>query len=129
MAVEDGAALGTLLGLRQRSATPPSIQSVLKLYEESRKKRTALQLRGALQNRELFHLSEESQVQDRKEALQTLTWDGAQKDCAWLWADMEYQKELHGFDAIEAARKQFEVKFGCANTAPGGEGLENSQSP
>lgn len=111
MAVEDGAALGTLLGLRQRSSNPPGLPSVLRLYEEMRKKRTALQLKGALENRDLYHLYEERDVKSRNSLLETLTWDATQQDFPWLWGNMRYQMELHKFDAIESSEKAFKDRF------------------
>lgn len=111
MAVEDGACIGTLLGLVSRSHGV-SIPEVLKLYEELRKRRNLLQVTGAMQNQELFHLGDEDGVRRRNDLLQTLTWDDEQKGFPWLWGDMNYQTELNGFDTVQDAKEQFAARFG-----------------
>ena len=115
LAVEDGATLGTLLGLCQKAANGPDLPSVLKLYEEIRKRRTALQLRGAIECRDLFHLWETDDVERRNKLLQTLTWDEAQVDFPWLWGNMSYQRELQDFDAIASSVKAYEDRFGTSD--------------
>jgi len=117
MAVEDGAALGTLISLGQKSASPPDMPSALKLYEKIRKDRSALQLKGALQNRDLYHLWKDDEVEERKKLLKTLTWDDRQPDFPWLWGDMKYQNEINGYDSIKAAKKAYEERSGEGTNA------------
>jgi len=72
MAVEEGAALGILVGslsqsrLEDRKAHVPEI---LQLYEAMRKRRTTTNVQGAIENRHLFQMADERDVQTRNKEL------------------------------------------------------------
>lgn len=116
MAVEDGAVLGFLLGaLNTRLAagntssliSSDPLQSLLKLYESLRKSRTTLNVQGAQYNRIFFHLPDGPEQKERDEDLQIFDWErGTTK---WRWADIRYQKDLLGFDAVRDAEEKFEA--------------------
>jgi salicylate hydroxylase len=84
MAVEEGAALGILVGslsqsrLEDRKAHVPE---TLQLYEAMRKR-----------NKELL----DADLTD------------INKNCRWGYANLRYQKQLMGFDTIKDAREQFQ---------------------
>jgi salicylate hydroxylase len=80
MAVEDGATLGKLLGLLNAarhqgadnaSEDKPTIPAVLDLYERLRKKCTMLNVAGADENRDLYHLSGK-EAEERNQELKDL---------------------------------------------------------
>jgi salicylate hydroxylase len=75
MAVEDGAIIGQLLGRlnqisRNSNITRHNLQgrinSALQLYEHCQKKRTTINVQGALNNRHFYHMSdgEEQRLRD-----------------------------------------------------------------
>ena len=114
MAVEDGAVLGLLLGKvvqkvsndRSSARSEDAIASTLKLYENLRKSRTTLNVLGAVANRELFHLHDGSEQEERDLKLKNFDWlDGRSK---WKWLDMQYQDDLLRFDAISDAEAAFD---------------------
>jgi salicylate hydroxylase len=116
MAVEDGAVLGFLLGaLNARLASPSSpslrshdpLQSVLQLYESLRKSRTTLNVQGAQLNRIFFHLPDGAEQRGRDEDLEIFDWDRG--TTRWKWADVRYQTDLLGFDAVGDAEGRFEA--------------------
>ena len=112
MAVEDGCVLGTLLGRLQDSELisetekRDKIHSILELCERLRKKRTTLQVRGAMANRVMFHLPDGLEQEQRDRDLAEVDWI---KPCRWQWADLGYQKKLLGFDVVHDTNKAFEV--------------------
>ena len=113
MAVEDGAVLGVLLGMLSRSLSPSKPQApssaVLGLYESLRKQRTSVNVQGAIQNRELYHMPDGPEREARDAALMAVDWDDANGHCKWIWGDIGYQKDLLAFDVVKEARKQFHI--------------------
>lgn len=111
MAVEDGAALGILIGslsqstLEDRKAHVPK---VLRLYEAMRKRRATTNVQGAIENRQLFQMADEGEVKFRNKELLDADPMDINKKCRWGYADLSYQKQLMGFDTIKDAREQFE---------------------
>lgn len=115
MAVEDGAVLGILLGkldrrsLLQTCHRQKSISSLLLLYESLRKHRTTLNVLGAVQNQEFYHLPDGGVQVERDELLGKLE---SRENCRWNWGDSGYPKELLGFDVIADTEKRFEMWVG-----------------
>lgn len=109
--MEDGVCLGTLLGLRKDSPSDISLNSILDLYCRLRKERTALQLHGALKNRALFHMEDEAARQERNRVFKEATWDDRSDSFEWTLANMDYQRKLHGYDAILATQTAFREHF------------------
>lgn len=115
MAVEDGAILGLLLDRYQRRGVPTQpeqrhaeLTSLLKLYEEMRKKRTEVNVQGAVLTRQFYHFVDgEGQVARDEELarISATNWQGASK---WNWADAAYQKSLLGFNVLTDAEKRFD---------------------
>lgn len=114
MAVEDGAVLGVLLGALSKSEDPKSdvksrssrITSLLGLYESLRKSRTTLNVQGAVQNRQLYHIAEPRGKNERNKALKSVDWTN---ECVWNWGDIGYQRDLLGFDAVGDAKTAFKL--------------------
>ena len=110
MAVEDGAVLGLSLGkfayINKQSdlADQANIHSLLRLYESLRKSRTTTNVQGSVQNREMFHMRDGDLQRKRDDDLLQVDWNDP---CPWQWGDLEYQKELIGFDAVGRAKVAF----------------------
>ncbi|KAF2211245.1 hypothetical protein CERZMDRAFT_112698 [Cercospora zeae-maydis SCOH1-5] len=108
MAVEDGAALGYLLGAYQRDlqANDPRLLSapimqVLKLYEQMRKQRTTLNVAGANQNRSFYHLPDGREQEERDAEMAGFDFDRGRS--SYVWLDSDYNKDLLSYDAVEDA--------------------------
>lgn len=116
MAVEDGCVLGILLGrarreIRDATVLRNKLASVLKLYESLRKSRTTVNVKGSIQNRKMFHLSDGPEQVARDKALAMVNW----KDpCVWQWGDIGYLRKLMGFDVIKDANAAFDRWLGSA---------------
>ncbi|KAK4943605.1 hypothetical protein LTR10_016900 [Elasticomyces elasticus] len=116
MAVEDGAILGLLLSKLQTSGISSDskeryaqLTDVLRLYEDLRKKRTEVNVAGAVDTRHYYHLSDgEEQVQRDQELaeLPASNWEGP---CNFNWGDAPYQKSLLGFDSLADAERNFDA--------------------
>ncbi|OAG34856.1 hypothetical protein AYO21_10961 [Fonsecaea monophora] len=112
MAVEDGLVLGLLLGRLQASdrvsdeAKRSSINSVLRLFESLRKKRTTTNVKGAIANRYMFHMHDGPEQEARDRELAEADWE---KPCRWGWADINYQRKMLGFDSVADTNRAFEV--------------------
>ena len=112
MAVEDGLVLGTLLGHLQASDQIPDtekaerIRPILELFEALRKKRTTVNIKGAIANRAMFHLHDGPEQEQRDRELGEADWV---KPCRWGWADPGYQKKMLGFEMVHDTEKAFEV--------------------
>lgn len=115
MAVEDGAILGQLLGRLNenlnngnidRSMLYSSITSVLQLYEECQKKRTTINVQGAINNRHFYHLPDGPEQRLRDELLAHHTWTDERSE--YTWCDTNYSKELLDVDVLRNADKIFE---------------------
>ncbi|KAH7232699.1 hypothetical protein B0J15DRAFT_409039 [Fusarium solani] len=109
MAVEDGAVLGKLLGLLDKSRLHDEknhIPEILKLYESLRKTRTTTNVQGANSNRVSYHLPDGPLQQERDASLsrgvRSLT--GVRTH----FADLEYLRSLLAFDAVGEATQAFE---------------------
>ena len=109
MAVEDGAVLGKLLGMQQHQrSTEATIPEVLKLYESLRKTRTTLNVNGAFENRNLYHMLPEEVVRQRRnEQLAELDWDDFESTFPWSWGRLPYLKDLLGVDVVAGAQAAF----------------------
>ncbi|RVX76070.1 hypothetical protein B0A52_00427 [Exophiala mesophila] len=115
MAVEDGAIIGLLLNkLQQKGISEIPGQRVAQLtglfhlYEDLRKKRTRVNVAGAVLTRHFYHLhdGEEQIARDRDLAsLPATQWQGA---CKFNWGDAAYQKSLLGFDVLRDAKEKFD---------------------
>ncbi len=116
MAVEDGAVLGLLFSRLQNCGLSPiaeeraaQLRDLLHLYESLRKKRTEVNVAGAVDTRHYYHLPDgEEQVKRDKElaGLSALNWQGP---CSFNWGDAAYQKSLLGFDVLADANKNFDA--------------------
>jgi salicylate hydroxylase len=107
MAVEDGAVLGTLLSkLQDMDGCNEHLAAVLKLYETLRKSRTAVQVQGSINNREMFHMPDGPRQLERDKALSQIDWE---RPSVWQWGDPEYVKGLMKFDAIGNANEAFDT--------------------
>jgi hypothetical protein len=91
--------------LEDRKAHVPK---VLRLYEAMRKRRTTTNVQGAIENRQLFQIADEGEVEIRNKELLDADLTDINKKCRWGHADLSYQKQLMGFDTIKDAREQFE---------------------
>jgi len=109
MAVEDGAALGILIGRLSQSQLldrKAHVPEVLRLYEGMRKKRTTTNVQGAVENRELFQMADPQKVELRNEDMWAADLTDINSDCKWGYANLRYQKQLMGFDTIKDANEQ-----------------------
>jgi salicylate hydroxylase len=119
MAVEDGAVLGILLGRFQSKGLPSQpeekvaqLTSLLKLYEDLRKKRAETTVNGAALTRDFYHYHDGPEQQSRDEELIRLTdlqWKGASR---FRWGDAPYQKDLLGFDVVTDTEQKFDAWYG-----------------
>ncbi len=133
MAIEDGAALGILLGALSRSntnsipnsisasiptsipnstSTSPSplrtIPSILHLYESLRKPRATTNVLGARANQSLWHMRAGRERDERDAALRTIDIEDPQSRSEWSFVDRRYQSELMGADVVGETRRGFE---------------------
>ncbi|KOS48638.1 hypothetical protein ACN38_g347 [Penicillium nordicum] len=109
MAVEDGAIIGKLLGSLQAqnsSRDPSLLASVLGLYEQIRKERTSRNVRGAIMNRQLFHVDDGFLQTIRDFALK---YAGVTYKSDWTWFSSFRQRQTLGLDVLEDCRKAFEA--------------------
>lgn len=111
MAAEDGACIGALLGLLQRTSNRPTVASVLRLYENLRKERTTKNIQGAVNCQKLFHLSDEKERKERNELFKGQEWDEDPKDFPWLWGNQRYQQDLLAFDVVKDAKQAYQSRF------------------
>lgn len=101
IAIEDGVVIGHLLGKLTHDFPQDQVQmripSILELYETLRKKRTTLNVQGAITNRKMFHMLDGDEQIQRDKDLAEVDWV---KPCPWQWCDPSYQKRLLGVDII-----------------------------
>lgn len=83
------------------------IPGVLKLYESLRKK-TTVNVQGAIQNRELYHMADGPESDARNEAFTKVDGNDPQSKFKWGWGNLGYLKELMGFDTIADAARHFD---------------------
>ena len=117
MAIEDGAVVGKLLGLLQTRCLKPNNQSIsplskkylivaiLELYESNRKARTTRNVRGAVINRQIFHI-QDGLLQKIRDAV--LGYTGVTRKSDWTWLSSFRQRQTLGFDVLHACEKDFE---------------------
>ena len=112
MAVEDGAVLGVLLGALSKSPTiaePRSrIPSLLELYQTLRKKRTELNVKGAIDMKHLYEMQDGPEQIRRNEELGKADLSDINDDCPWIYANLRYQKDLLGFDTMGDAKQKYQ---------------------
>jgi salicylate hydroxylase len=113
MAVEDGAVLGKLLGLLQQHLTESKLNkrdqvaSILKLFEQRRKQRTEVNVSGAVEKREFYHLPDGERQIERDRLLADLFQVDFKTQCKWSWGDQSYNDGLLGFDVLRDAEDSF----------------------
>lgn len=113
MAVEDGAVLGVLLGRLQEHLScsthnkPTQVASLLKLFERLRKQRTEINVSGAVEKQDFYHLPDGDRQIERDQLLANLPKSDFQADCKWTWGDKSHNDELLGFDVIRGAEDGF----------------------
>ncbi|KAH7125110.1 putative salicylate hydroxylase [Dendryphion nanum] len=118
MAVEDGAIIGTLLGLYQdarlRSLKAPSLAETLKLYESLQKARTTNLHLGSISNQHMYHIDDGPEQEERDRILKAADWqekpEGEEEP--FIWIDVRYQKAILGRDALGDAKKKWEETAG-----------------
>ncbi|SPO04339.1 related to salicylate hydroxylase [Cephalotrichum gorgonifer] len=115
MAVEDGAILGLLLEKFQGAEMPSNqteknarLASLLRLYEDLRKKRTVVNVAGAVHTRHFYHLADGPEQRERDRELAGLPLEKWQGSCSFNWGDAQYQKSLLGFDVLADAGRRFD---------------------
>lgn len=126
IAVEDGAALGTLFA----HATHPSlVPDVLTIYEQIRKSRTTRVVRGSTKQRDIFHMPDGPRQRERDRQLLTYAnnlFEGYPNQvslqvtvfCLFQvdlnsvvslqWADPVFQPWLYGHDAFQEAEQAWQ---------------------
>ena len=123
MAVEDGAILGLLLAKLQnrmmsstQSEKSGHLTRLFQLYQDLRKKRTEVNVAGAIHTRHYYHLPDGDEQKQRDKELATLAeykWKGS---CQFNWGDAQYQESLLGFDVLTDAEKKFDQWWACSDT-------------
>lgn len=112
MAIEDGAVLGTLLGLLSKtpysnlSDQKTAIPAILNLYEVIRKKRTTSNVQGADEAQIIYHLDDGPEQEERDVFLRKMDPDKQRK---WVWTNMETIEDLYGFDTIADTKDKFQA--------------------
>ncbi|KAL8950946.1 MAG: hypothetical protein Q9222_003036, partial [Ikaeria aurantiellina] len=105
-AIEDGAVLGHLLSYLEKSAQLPDI---LRLYEYLRKHRTTTIVSGSTALRDIFHMPDGPEQQERDRQLtQEEPFEGYPNP----WADPVFQPYLFDYDAyreVDEAWRKYEV--------------------
>jgi salicylate hydroxylase len=113
MAVEDGAILGVMLGQLNRAMLDESIAEtdlatavpeVLQRYESSQKRRTTINVQGAVDNRRFFHMEDGPEQEERDELLKRHTW--MEETSEYKWCDMPYNRALMDVDVVREASEQ-----------------------
>ena len=115
MAVEDGAILGLLLDKFQKTGVPSSqsdtnarLSSLFQFYQDLRKRRTEVNVAGAVHTRHYYHLPDGDEQKSRDSELASLAGMKWQGRCSFNWGDAEYQRSLLGFDVLEDAGKRYD---------------------
>ena len=114
MAVEDGAILGLLLMKLQGTGLPTSqhaknarLAALFRLYENLRKKRTEINVAGAVHTRHYYHLPDGDEQEQRDNELARLPDTEWQGRCSFNWGDAGYQRSLLGFDVLADTEQRF----------------------
>lgn len=103
-AVEDGAVLAALF---ERIEGRSQIADVLRIYERLRKERTTRIVKGSTAVREIFHMEDGEQQQERDRQLTKLE---PCEDYPNRWADPVFQNWLFRYDAdreVESAWRRY----------------------
>ncbi|KAK8127972.1 FAD/NAD(P)-binding domain-containing protein [Apiospora sp. TS-2023a] len=119
MAVEDGAALATLLGLYQQAlhrnggaeeASKLTIPQILENYEALQKARTTRLHLGSISNQHLYHLEDGEEQKERDRILRAAEWKEKPlgETEAFIWIDVRYQMAIVGRDTIADTRAQWD---------------------
>lgn len=82
---------------------------LLHLYEDLRKKRTEVNVAGAVDTRHYYHLSDGDEQVKRDQELAGLPASDWQGPCSFNWGDAAYQKSLLGFDSLADAERNFDA--------------------
>ena len=112
MAVEDGAVLGYLLGKLNESegdeaARRQKVPDLLELFQSLRKSRTGDKVRNAVEDQKFYHLHDGAEQRERDSLLRHCKETNWKEACKWIWADMQYEKGLLGFDVLQDAEVAF----------------------
>ncbi|KAK8100004.1 hypothetical protein PG999_010378 [Apiospora kogelbergensis] len=116
MAVEDGAALATLLGLYQQAlqqnspeANQMTIPEILENYEALQKARTTIMHSGSISNQHMYHLDDSGEQEERDRILKATEWKERPlgETEAFIWIDVRYQRAILRRDTIADARSQW----------------------
>ncbi len=108
--------MGLLLSKLQNSGISPDpekryaqLADLLHLYEDLRKKRTEVNVAGAVDTRHYYHLSDGDEQVKRDQELAELPAANWQGPCNFNWGDAAYQKSLLGFDSLADAERNFDI--------------------
>lgn len=111
MAVEDGAVLGMLLGLAEehlgKGTSATHLHQILLRFEALRKRRTAINVRGAIHHRWFYHLPDGEDQEIRDQTLKQVDWNSL-KLSTYKWFSPDYQNQLLAHDVLQEARQEFE---------------------
>ena len=113
MAVEDGAVLGALLGhLVKSPVIDPTtrhshVPAVLSLYESLRKSRTTRSVQAAAQIKTMYQLKDGAESEARDRTLGGIDWCEWSGKCEWKWGNVQFLRELWGFDSVAEANDVF----------------------
>lgn len=131
MAVEDGATIARLLGLllqhgrckelsgstgEGHRAWSIGIRTTLQLYQNLRKQRTELNVRGAERARIILHLPAGPDMERRDQLMRDWDWYELNARSEWEYFDTKYARDLLGFDAEKEAARAFSKEFGSSFT-------------
>ncbi|OCL03719.1 2-polyprenyl-6-methoxyphenol hydroxylase [Glonium stellatum] len=107
-AIEDAAVLGVVLS-RIPDTSPGNINKALRIYEKARKQRAETLVELAAASGRAMHLGEGRAREERDKQFAALkAGKGPVPD---KWADADVQREIYGFDCMEAAAELFKETF------------------
>ncbi|KAK5043518.1 hypothetical protein LTR84_011449 [Exophiala bonariae] len=115
MAIEDGAVLGLLLShldahrQANRGDKHAQVASILRLFERLRKQRTEINVAGAVEKQDFYHLPDGDLQVERDQVLSDIAQTDFKAQCKWSWGDKSYNDELLGFDVLHDAEEGFKA--------------------
>jgi salicylate hydroxylase len=115
MAIEDGAVLGLLLGHLEahrrvnRGDKRTQVASILMLFERLRKQRSEINVAGAVEKQDFYHLPDGDRQVERDQILSDIAQSDFKAQCKWSWGDKSYNDELLGFDVLRDAEEGFKA--------------------